>query len=794
MKNRIIALLLAVCVLVSAVPMQVGAAETASVTATSASTTPGSTVSININASNFDAVASLDLYIYYDADVMSVSSTSQGTLFSSSQVSVNTTQAGVIKINAIDLEGISGSGRLLRVRFTVDSDCPAGEYPIEVAVGAAYNSGLSPVVISGGSSTLTVNENQQSSQVFQIYDYVNTFTLSQGDVLTYQVADAYYAPFASADFVVEYDPELFEVDSVELDSALAHDEALYSINTSIAGTVRISYISNTSVSTFSLFQISLKVIADLDTTTTVKTQALNVYQEDLTAYQPYSTSCIVSLQKLPEVMDHPDISLETDRLVVGEESSAVLTLESGAGIAAADFILTYDPAVLKCVNVEAAGGIGSIGGLLMLNENYSTGTIRFSYVNMSAYSDADIPLIVITWEPLQSPQKHYEVTISGVGVVDASYQSVDLDYVTDTGCIYAPEVIAPGCVDDGYTNYTCAACGDSYQTDPVDATGHSYDSDLFQCDNCDHVREAVSVEIESLPTKTEYIERAEELDVSGGVVEITMDDGETVSVDLTADMVSGFDRSVTGNQTLTVTVGDLTASFTVTVVEIEIDHIEIIKPSSLTYLEGSALDLSGGYVRIVYKTESGFSEEIPLTADMISGYDPFVIGTQTLTVSYNGQSATFTVTVTSRTPDHITSDEYAIEDGVILYVLPHITVSELLASLNEEAYIRVFDGEEELSGDDRVTGTMVLKLMDGDTVKDSCTVLLMGDVNHDGSIDNLDATLVLQYAAGWNVTLDLTAADVCSDGNADNLDATLILQYAAGWNVLFEVGTAGQAE
>lgn len=62
---------------------------------------------------------------------------------------------------------------------------------------------------------------------------------------------------------------------------------------------------------------------------------------------------------------------------------------------------------------------------------------------------------------------------------------------------------------------------------------------------------------------------------------------------------------------------------------------------------------------------------------------------------------------------------------------------------------------------------------------------IIGDVNTDGSIDNLDATLVLQYAAGWTVEMDTAAADVNGDSNIDNLDATLILQYAAGWDVSF---------
>ncbi|MBQ3214604.1 MAG: hypothetical protein IJB11_00645, partial [Oscillospiraceae bacterium] len=39
---------------------------------------------------------------------------------------------------------------------------------------------------------------------------------------------------------------------------------------------------------------------------------------------------------------------------------------------------------------------------------------------------------------------------------------------------YTPEIAAPTCTEDGYTTYTCSACGDSYVADQVAALGHSY--------------------------------------------------------------------------------------------------------------------------------------------------------------------------------------------------------------------------------------------------------------------------------------------------------------------------------
>ncbi len=57
-----------------------------------------------------------------------------------------------------------------------------------------------------------------------------------------------------------------------------------------------------------------------------------------------------------------------------------------------------------------------------------------------------------------------------------------------------------------------------------------------------------------------------------------------------------------------------------------------------------------------------------------------------------------------------------------------------------------------------------------------------GDVNEDGSVDNLDAVMVLRYDAGIIDLSEtaLTRGELNSDGTVDNLDATIILKYDAG--------------
>ncbi len=58
-----------------------------------------------------------------------------------------------------------------------------------------------------------------------------------------------------------------------------------------------------------------------------------------------------------------------------------------------------------------------------------------------------------------------------------------------------------------------------------------------------------------------------------------------------------------------------------------------------------------------------------------------------------------------------------------------------------------------------------------------------GDTNGDGSIDNKDYALLMQYLNGWSVTIDLSVADTNVDGSVDNKDYALLMQYLNDWDV-----------
>ena len=62
-------------------------------------------------------------------------------------------------------------------------------------------------------------------------------------------------------------------------------------------------------------------------------------------------------------------------------------------------------------------------------------------------------------------------------------------------------------------------------------------------------------------------------------------------------------------------------------------------------------------------------------------------------------------------------------------------------------------------------------------------VIVEGDANDDSVVDIYDALRILQYEAGWDVTLNAANADMNHDGTVTMTDALLILQYCADGNL-----------
>lgn len=161
-------------------------------------------------------------------------------------------------------------------------------------------------------------------------------------------------------------------------------------------------------------------------------------------------------------------------------------------------------------------------------------------------------------------------------------------------------------------------------------------------------KDTLYIEIYSLPNKLKYLESKETLNLNDGSIAIYYNNGEREIKEINKEMVSGFNNTKVGPQTLTVSYGGKTATFDIEIIAKDLTGIEILDfPEKTKYLEGiGELDLTGG--KILLKYNNGTMEEIDLTEEMVSGFDNTKVGPQTIDIIYGALEDSFQINIIAK--------------------------------------------------------------------------------------------------------------------------------------------------
>jgi len=290
---------------------------------------------------------------------------------------------------------------------------------------------------------------------------------------------------------------------------------------------------------------------------------------------------------------------------------------------------------------------------------------------------------------------------------DSAY-GFSIDRIVKT-YINAETVVPPTCTERGYTMYLASGTVGNY----VDALGHSFGDDQI-CSVC--AAKLESIYISALPAKTVYSVGNGSLNLTGGKLMLVCDSGET-EINLTAAMVSGFDNTILGKQTLTVTVGGLTTTFEVEVVERAVTSVAV----------------ENG--KLVKHYTDGTTEETPLKDGAISDFAISETGEKTLTLTSENVCV---AAYKDADGNYVALKAVANEDGSYSYVVPE-EVTEVTVAVKGD-----------LDGDGRINMKDLAQLrrnMAEGTVEGGLEQLLI-DFNGDGVVNMKDMGILRRYLAG----------------------------------------------
>ena len=158
------------------------------------------------------------------------------------------------------------------------------------------------------------------------------------------------------------------------------------------------------------------------------------------------------------------------------------------------------------------------------------------------------------------------------------------------------------------------------------------------------------------PTKTNYFV-GDAFDGAGGYLDVVYASGERSVISFIANgvAISGFDSTTAGTKTITVTYKQKSATFQVTIVEVQVTSLVIQQdPNKLVYGVGELLDLSGGVLLEKYNNNTKRTVSMTDLSVQVGSYDFSMTGLKGITLTLDGKSVTFEVIVEEAQPGQLT--------------------------------------------------------------------------------------------------------------------------------------------
>mgnify|MGYP004501572349 CR=1 FL=1 len=114
-----------------------------------------------------------------------------------------------------------------------------------------------------------------------------------------------------------------------------------------------------------------------------------------------------------------------------------------------------------------------------------------------------------------------------------------------------------------------------------------------------------SISVKTMPTKTEYIQNQDNLDLTGGIIEVTYSDDSKAEISMTSEDVtaSGFDNTTLGNNTITITYKEKTLTFDIEIKENDKEDIKKPLNSNFDNMQGKVTRMRAYYFTDVTKNE-----------------------------------------------------------------------------------------------------------------------------------------------------------------------------------------------
>jgi hypothetical protein len=308
--------------------------------------------------------------------------------------------------------------------------------------------------------------------------------------------------------------------------------------------------------------------------------------------------------------------------------------------------------------------------------------------------------------------------------------------------------------------------------------------------SCNDYESAITeIQMYSLP-QTMYYE-GEDFKLLDATILVKYDDGNEEYVKITEGMLSAFDKNLIGEQGIRVSYKGASTNFLVRVRSLKVSDVDLVRTADFQweYVEGQLFNTNGLYLRLNYIDEAQ-PTEVPVTSSMVTGFNQYVTGSQTVNIIYEHTdgtviSASIEVTVKPKELHSITIKILPLKLQYFQYdTLLDLTGGQVLLQYNnnyaEEVYLNSLAGLETTWSTNEITENTPVKLTFGGKTAQydikvieedvvSASVLTMPNINQlvGAPLNLAGITYRLSITDSSTRTIPFTASNILIDGEEE---------------------------
>lgn len=384
--KRILGALMAVTLALGVMLIRADAVTTRKITAETGSTVKqGESAQCAVFIDGLSPLAALDITVHFDKDkvrILDVENSVDCDLYDSARK-----ESSIRFSYLFSGDGGNGKTELFRFDYQVLEDAAAGETYFDIIVEGAYDLSLKDVSVSGSRCKFTIEKKKvEQSCTVSGANAVST-AIDQEFTLTYRFSTP---EIAAGNLEICYDPELLEVISVQTGAFFSGKDV--KVHQKTPGVISVSFTGTaygTAKTALTVHYRTIKNVSASSVITLAAKDLRNLDQEPIDC-EGCSTAVTVIYDET-YVGDAPKMEATAVYDAEKQQVTATIRLEAGSHLGAGDFVLEFDPAVLKLAEFKK----GFSPDFFTVNtKNEEEGILKFSIISLKDIVTAETVLTV----------------------------------------------------------------------------------------------------------------------------------------------------------------------------------------------------------------------------------------------------------------------------------------------------------------------------------------------------------------------------------------------------------------